>query len=288
MKKLNGIKLIATDLDGTLMNRHRKLSERTVRALKALDERGVHIVIATGRFYRDIASEMENYGLHPYYILMNGAEFRAPDGKLLSEINLKPEDVFTSLAMFRRENALPEMYTDAGEYLIATPEESFDEFKLRMRIMQPMVEFTEEELKNHPRYLSRQYAASAEELVQAGIGIRKIICFEQDEERVKAWKAEIARLPDVVSLSSSPKNIEITDRTAQKGLLLHRVLKQLNLKPEEVCVFGDGENDLSLFTMFEYSVAMENAVPEITERAAYVTDHHDEDGVAKFIEEYIL
>ena len=88
---------------------------------------------------------------------------------------------------------------------------------------------------------------------------------------------------DLAVASTFSNDIEISDIEAQKGLILAKTIKKMGIDKSEVIVLGDSFNDYSMFTEFENSYAMENAIPEIKEIAKYVTDSNNNDGVAKAI-----
>ena len=96
-------------------------------------------------------------------------------------------------------------------------------------------------------------------------------------------KEMIGKIDGLAISSSFKDNIEITDHSAQKGLILAKVTKEMGLERDEVMVLGDSFNDYSMFTEFTETVAMENAIPEIKEIAKYITDTNDNLGVAKAI-----
>ena len=88
---------------------------------------------------------------------------------------------------------------------------------------------------------------------------------------------------DLAVASTFSNDIEISDIEAQKGLILAKTIKKMGIDKSEVIVLGDSFNDYSMFTEFENSYAMENAIPEIKEIAKYITDSNNNDGVAKAI-----
>ena len=96
-------------------------------------------------------------------------------------------------------------------------------------------------------------------------------------------KSEIGKLTGIAVSSSFVDNIEVTHMTAQKGIILAKVAQKMGIDKSEVMVLGDSFNDYSMFEVFEESVAMENAVPEIKKIAKYITDTNDNLGVAKAI-----
>ena len=83
--------------------------------------------------------------------------------------------------------------------------------------------------------------------------------------------------------SSFNDNIEITDINAQKGIILEKVITKMGIDKKDVMILGDSFNDYSMFEIFEESVAMKNAIPEVKKIAKYITDTNDNQGVAKAI-----
>lgn len=285
MKHLDQIRWVVTDLDGTLTNARRQITERTATTLKRLEAKGITIFFATGRFYHDVCGLASAAGLTPSYILMNGAEVRAKDGTLLEAISMTPEDVQFSVDLFSHSGNTCELYTDVGEVLLCDRVTSAEEMKLRMRIMG---DGEPNQWATHPRFLRRQYASDLFDLYQKRIEVRKVICFDEDINQIKAWKKSVALRDSIVGASSSLYNLEITDSKAQKGIILRRIAEKMGVDIDEILIFGDGGNDRSMMEGFCHTVAMANAVEEIDDIARYKAGHHDEDGVAKFLEEYVL
>ena len=107
------------------------------------------------------------------------------------------------------------------------------------------------------------------------------------EKYFAQMKKEIGKITGIAVSSSFSDNIEITHMTAQKGIILAKVAQKMGFDRSEVMVIGDSYNDYSMFEVFEESVAMENAVPEIKQIAKYVTDTNDNLGVAKAINKVV-
>ena len=93
----------------------------------------------------------------------------------------------------------------------------------------------------------------------------------------------MGRLEGLAVSSSFRDNIEITDKNAQKGIILEKVAGKLGINKNDVMILGDSFNDYSMFEIFEESVAMKNAIPEVKEIAKYVTEANSDLGVAKAI-----
>jgi len=117
--------------------------------------------------------------------------------------------------------------------------------------------------------------------------IIKIEAFDLDVSKIKKAKQQLSKIDKIAYLSSFEDNVEVTDKYAQKGLILSQVIEPLGIKKEEVAVFGDGLNDLSMFELFSESYAVENAALEIKKLAKYYAPSYDQDGVAQMIMQII-
>ena len=122
-----------------------------------------------------------------------------------------------------------------------------------------------------------------EGFLDSNTDILKIMTYHEDAQYIKELKEKLKNIEGVAVASTFANDIEISNIQAQKGLILAKVIEKMGIKKEEVIVLGDSFNDYSMFTEFENSFAMENAIPEIKEIAKYITDSNDNDGVAKAI-----
>lgn len=137
--------------------------------------------------------------------------------------------------------------------------------------------------KIQPYFVQLNYISDLDKFLSSGIEIRKFVAFHKDIELINKMKKVIGELKGIAVSSSFRDNIEITDITAQKGIILAKVAEKMGFERDEVLVLGDSFNDYSMFTEFKESVAMGNAIPEIKEIAKYITDTNDNLGVAKAI-----
>lgn len=140
-----------------------------------------------------------------------------------------------------------------------------------------------EKAKTHPAFKTLKYIDNLQEFLDSDIEIRKIFSCFTEEEIVKKLKKAISKDKNLAVTSSFVDNIEITDKDAQKGIMLAKVAKKYGLKKEEVMIMGDSFNDYSMFTEFTETVAMGNALDEIKDIAKYITVTNDEAGVAVMI-----
>ena len=279
------IKLIVSDMDGTLLNSDHQISKENLEAIRKAEEKGVHFAIATGRAYSDVKPLLDESNLKCECILSNGAEYRDKDGNILEEVAIEKDSARKILNMIQRDGLSVEIYTDDGFYTIDSEEDSLRETARRVQTFNPGTSFEEalEQAKMHPHFVNLHYIDDVEEFLNSEVKIAKFVAFYEDEETTLKVKKTLEDINGIAISSTFTRNIEINNKEAQKGLILAKVIKKMGIKKEEVIVLGDSYNDISLFTEFPISFAMENAVPEIKELAKYITDTNYNDGVAKAI-----
>lgn len=282
------IKLFASDMDGTLLSSNHKISEGNLKAIREAQNRGIHFTIVTGRDYAGVKHYLEEEDLKCECILSNGAEYRDIDGNVIESIYMDIDTVRKLVKLLSEEGLSIQIMTDEGPFI--TNRESDKEASLdRFKISNPKL--SEEEVKAFIKNLYKQRGMrfinddnDMEKLLSSGVNITKIVTFNRDTELIANMKEKIkANISNLAVASTFSNDIEISHIEAQKGLILAKVIEKMGLKRGEVAVAGDSFNDYSLFTEFENSFAMDNAIPEIKKIAKYITDSNDDDGVAKAI-----
>ena len=279
------IKLIASDMDGTLLNEKRKIDKETVVAIKKAEEAGIVFAISTGREYDTVEPVLKENNIRCQCVLMNGAEYRDEDGNILQEINIEQKTATKIINMLQKEKVTARIFTNKGLYTTDTKEEALKEMFYRTLSFNP--EFTEEEAlefaKVQPYFVNLKYITDLDEFLNSDMEIRKFVAFHNNTEIINKMKKIIGEIEGIAVSSSFKDNMEITHITAQKGIILAKVAEKMGFKRDEVLVLGDSFNDYSMFTEFTESVAMGNAIPEIKQIAKYITDTNNNLGVAKAI-----
>lgn len=279
------IKLIASDMDGTLLNEKHSIDKETVEAIKKAEEAGIVFAISTGREYDTVEPLLKENNIRCQCVLMNGAEYRDEDGNILEEINIDQKIATKIIQILQREKVSARIFTNKGIYTTDTKEEALKEMVYRTKSFNP--EFTEEEAievaKGMPYFVSLKYISNLDEFLNSDMEIRKFVAFHNNIELINKMKKIIGEIEGIAVSSSFRDNIEVTHITAQKGIILAKVSEKMGFKREEVMVLGDSFNDYSMFTEFTETVAMGNAIPEIKEIAKYITDTNNNLGVAKAI-----
>ncbi|MEQ3339218.1 Cof-type HAD-IIB family hydrolase [Clostridium butyricum] len=279
------IKLIASDMDGTLLNSKHEIAKESVEAIRNAEDSGIIFAISTGREYDNVEPFLKKHNIRCQCVLMNGAEYRDEDGNIVEVINIDIEIASKIIEILNKNKVSARIFTDKGVYTSDTKEEALKEMTYRTMSFNPNMTLDEatEEAKKQPYFIQLKYIDNIEEFLNSGIEIRKFVAFHSDIELINEMKSEIGKLTGIAVSSSFVDNIEVTHMTAQKGIILAKVAQKMGIDKSEVMVLGDSFNDYSMFEVFEESVAMENAVPEIKKIAKYITDTNDNLGVAKAI-----
>jgi len=110
------IKLIASDMDGTLVSSNHKISEADARAVKKAQEKGIEFIITTGRSYEDAVPQVQQAGIECSYLVMNGSELRNANGKIIQSLYLSEMLVRDIVAELEKANLCVELYTTGGTF----------------------------------------------------------------------------------------------------------------------------------------------------------------------------
>lgn len=284
------IKVIASDLDETLLNSEHVVSAGNAAAIKKAQEAGIEFLAITGREYAGAMTVLKPAGIDCNCILASGAEVRDRKGTVEKSILMSDEEVRQVLKIAEPYPVIVFFFSDEWSYLLGT-EEDLKNYLLG-EVRQFFFNGTEEEIlaseiyKERRSYLKR--IGSLEEMRRKGIPIVKTFLFSEDTELMKRVKSLYDPLPTIAVASSLPTNIELTDIRAQKGPILKEWIEEHGYSMDEVMVLGDSLNDVSMLQMdYGVTVAVGNAVKEAWEAARYVTKTNNEDGVAYAIEKVL-
>ncbi len=267
------IRLIATDLDGTLLGADKEVSPRNARALQVCMARGIHVMLASGRSLNAVARIAERAGLTDALILSsNGARLdETAHGPLLLEDGI-PENVAREAAM---------RLISAGVYV-----ECYSDDVIYMANRVPVRHHN-----HHPGLAADGVTLFVEDtarfLYEGAVNARKLIVFSDDPAQLEKSRALMRGLPLDCS-SSDTDNLEILAAGAGKGRALTWYAEKMNIARDEIMAFGDQTNDLSLMDAAGWPVAMDNAVDAVKARARLIAPHHDQSGVAAVVEKYVL
>ncbi|MDD4199813.1 MAG: HAD family hydrolase [Eubacteriales bacterium] len=269
------IKLIALDLDGTTLNKKGKLSQGNRRALQEAADKGVAIVIATGRPFVALPQDIIDFELVRYVLTSNGARiFDLQEGKSVYENCLQPHSVEAAVKLLENTKHVLETFVDGVAYIegwyyrqVQQTRVSFKNVDYILNTRCPQDDFYQFMLDNSSR-------------------IENINVNFEDTSEKPEMKLKLEALPDVTITSSFDHNLEIGGKTTSKAEALRQMCKLLDVKLSEVMAVGDSPNDISMLEEAGIAVAVANAKPEIKAMADYIAPDHDQDGVADAIYRY--
>lgn len=280
------IKLVVSDMDGTLLNHQGEISPGNLEALHKLKNKGIDFAIASGRDYRSVFLIMHRYGIHCDAILGNGAQYVDDAGNLLMSCYMDKSVVKDVVSIFEERHFPYMIFTAQGMYTTQDPSFVRNAFIERsVRLFQHQVsDFDHGGKFEHIPANHLIFIDDLNDFLKKDIDIIKIESFSFTKEQKKEIQSVLKDIPTISYLSSYDDNVEVTDFYAQKGSILEKVIAMKGLKKEEVAVLGDGMNDITMFEKFPYGFAMKNGAKDIQNLAYRVVSDHREDGVKEAIE----
>lgn len=273
----NTPKLIAFDLDGTLLDSRKGLSERNRRALTAAGEAGIWLVPATGRIPAGLPEPLRAMPGLRWGILSNGAEIYDFEAQKIVHREEIPLDTALDVLDYAESLGLPyDCYQDNWGYITAAVKRRASEF-----IPDPGIRDLLERLRTPVDELRSYLRAKGEPLQKLQL------YFTDPALRLRLLRELPARYPTLAVTSSVPFNIEINSALSTKGRALERLCEMLGIELAGTIAFGDGSNDISLLRAAGLGVAMENAEPAVKQAADRITGTNDHSGVAMVLEEFL-
>ncbi|UDI79047.1 HAD family phosphatase [Staphylococcus taiwanensis] len=279
------IKLIATDMDGTLLNAAHEISQENIDAIKYAQSQGITVAIATGRAFYEASTPIAETDLSVPYICLNGAEVRDESFNIISTSNLNHELVERIKSILNKDDVYFQIYTNRGIYT-EDPTKDLDIYLdiAKQAGQEADVEKIKAGIQKRIDNGTLKVVDSYEDIEDIpGELIMKVLAFNPDLEKINAIGAQLSAIPSLAVSSSSRGNLEITHSDAQKGIALESIADKLKIDLQDVMALGDNMNDVSMLERVGYPVAMDNAMPEVKAVAKYVTDSNENSGVGKAI-----
>jgi len=259
------IKLIAMDMDGTLLNKKVEISPRNAAAIKKAVAAGIVVSFASGRMFKSLRKFFEPLGLKSPMICFNGALV---------------EDSRTEEVYYQH----PLKLVTAHKVLAFCRQKHYCVF---VGIKDEVLVFEHNEITDYyTRLAGLETSAWGEKLLQLDQAPYKMLIVTKTKEEMPAVAAEINTLfkGEIASMTSMKNFLEIMEPGVDKWIGVREAGKRLGIRPEEIMCIGDGLNDLGMVKHAALGVAMANARTKVREAANIVTADHDQDGVALAIE----
>lgn len=279
------IKLIASDIDGTILNQDGTITPRTQKIVKRLKDYGIHFTLATGRSYESsvrIADQLNLQGETIGLICLNGMfTYGYPQLNTIQKMHGLSYEQALEMQELGEKFYMGIMYCFSDTIYFQMDDLSYEDFMIAMRddtkhyfnksadminiksLEEIKQRFEEEDIQKiayvqSPMYMDlvidrmKRHAGDAYDLMRVGLG----------------WT-------------------EVGPKEVNKGQAVLNYAKHVGVQPDEIMVFGDSENDISMFKIAKKAIAMDNALENVKR---YATDHtlnHNDDGVADYIERYL-
>lgn len=284
---MTNIQIIATDLDGTLLNSEHKVSQENEQALKEAVEKGIEVVVSTGRAYFDVKSIFDQLGMNTWVISANGAVIHDPFGEVYHSTSLQEENAKRILAWLEERDYYYEVFTNEA---IFTPNRGRELLEIEMDRLKSANPDTDIKILEHAAEV--QYSQSGfayidtyEELFRRDqqLSFHNILGFSFFHDRLKTGWETFGQDPNLTLVSSADHNFEIGSKDASKGQALTKLAEKLGIPLSQTAAVGDSLNDESMLRVAGVAVAMGNARKDIKELADQVTLTNDEHGVAHMI-----
>lgn len=276
------IKMIATDMDGTLLNSSGMISDENTKAIQKALDAGIEVIIATGRSREFARFPVEERGLHLPYIVMNGALIINKEGEIESSIHLDQSLLRDVVDLLNKYNVYYEFYTNQG-HISVNKERGIS---ILQKVLQKKYEWRSlaEILQHiHNRYKNGQiqFIEYSEEIfTKKGLDVYKMIVFSFNTDKLREIQHILSQHSMLAISSSGFGNLEINHLDARKGLALERYARKRNISISETMAIGDSFNDVDMLKRAGFAVAMGNAPDDIKNLADFVTLSNDENGFA--------
>lgn len=264
-------KMIATDLDDTLLNSQGKVSAKDKEAIMKAQDSGVLFVLASGRptyAMRDLATELKLDKYESYILSYNGSIItNCKSNKNILEETLTKEDIHTLYDFSRKNNV--EIITYLNDTIISEDYSSYIEVEV--------------ELTKMPFEKVKNFKATVDTDCVKCILLGEPTYLKKVEEKLKN------ELGSKFSIAiSKPFFLEVTKLNVDKGSSLLKLAEKLSIKKEEIIVVGDSYNDLPMLKVAGLPACVDNAKSEIKEICRFISTSNNNNGMANLIENLIL
>ena len=284
------VQIIASDMDGTLLNDKMVISKRNAAAVKEAQKQGIHFIVSTGRAYDEVKPLITEAGFNCPMITLNGAFVLDENGKEISAAPI-PDSIAKKIMLTLKKNGLYFEVITAKGVCSDNKAKRIENFAELLASISP----------DTPYKLAVTLASARMELMNINYVdnymdlvddpktvIGKIVVFSPEGQKVLGpIKDELSKNDNLVITSSGPGNIEINHVNAQKGVALQAYADSLNIPMDNVMAIGDNNNDVSMLKAAGISYAMDNGSDEVKMLAQYITAPNTEDGAGIAIEEVL-
>ena len=276
---MQNIKIVAMDLDGTLLDSQKQLSIRNYNALEQAAKQGIEIVPSTGRYYSAMPEIIKSLPFIHYAITINGAQvYDVTNDKVISATNIPLNRAVEIMKILDDYPVAYNCYMDNQAWLGMNFRDTLSDY------------LSESGQYNFVLKISRSVPELKSFLLNKGENVQKIITYLKDQElrKILFQKFSEEAYSDLAISAASRQNMEFNHKDANKGNALIHLAEYLDIDIQNTIAFGDGLNDISMLRAAGIGVAMSNSEEKVIEIADIIAESNDDDGVAKVLENFLF
>ena len=274
------IKLIASDMDGTLLNSDHKIPKENIDLIKFAQKNGIQFVVATGRAYYEALPALNNENIKCDVISFNGGIIYDKNGNIINITPMKLKDLYYTIEILKSLEISYQLYTKNTIYtnsietditayidLIRANGEEPNEQHLRQEARNRLALGHITEVDNIELYLNQENNPAI-----------KVIGISNDLEKLKHATELLSGNDNISVTSSGANNVEIMDKKATKGEALKIVADIHDINLRNAIAIGDNLNDQAMLDIVEYSIAMKNGNKDLQKTSKFITEKTNSEG----------
>ena len=274
------IKLIASDMDGTLLNSDHKIPKENIELIKFVQKNGIQFVVATGRAYYEALPALNDESIKCDVISFNGGIIYDKNGNIINITPMKLKDLYYTIEILKSLEISYQLYTKNTIYtnsietditayidLIRANGEEPNEQHLRQEARNKLALGHITEVDNIELYLNQENNPAI-----------KVIGISNDLEKLKHATELLSGNDNISVTSSGANNVEIMDKKATKGEALKIVADIHDVNLKNAIAIGDNLNDQAMLDIVEYSIAMKNGNKDLQKTSKFITDKTNSEG----------
>ena len=277
------IKLIASDMDGTLLNSNHKIPQNNIELIKFAQKNGIEFVVATGRAYYEALPSLNDENIKCDVISFNGGIIYDKNGNIINITPMKLKDLYYTIEILKSLDISYQLYTKNTIYTksIETDITAYIDL-IRANGEEPNEQHLRQEAKNR---LALGHITEVDNielyLNQENNPAIKVIGISNDLEKLKHATELLSGNDNISVTSSGANNVEIMDKKATKGEALKIVADVHDINLKNAIAIGDNLNDQAMLDIVEYSIAMKNGNKDLQKTSKFITEKtNSESGVA--------
>ena len=261
------IKMVVTDIDGTILPYNSDFSVNVKNCIKKLEQSGIKVILATGRMHSSTTPIADKLGLRNPIISYQGGLVKDYEGNTIHNADLPEKEAKEIITWARKNNIHLNLYIDDKLY-VEKDDEIIQSYIIGKFVNYTVCSFDDLKIKN----------------------VNKLLAIDiHDAQKVTKWENYLKeKYPDLYIVKSTPYFCEIGNRNAKKSIGVEVLCELYGIKKEEVLTIGDQNNDIDLVKAGGVGVSMGNGTDELKACADFITDTAENDGFVKAIEKFVF